>query len=144
MKQQDFENAVVNFEQARNEGLRSAALDAAYHDAHYWQLMQRANKASDSGDDAAAASNFAEASKIDPNRPEASEALAGLWVKKQQPEKALAILRNVLRTHSDRETTWLALSDAELQAGQFTQVLDEQKNSSATTGGKVISTTKCL
>jgi predicted Zn-dependent protease len=128
MKQQDFENAVVNFEQARNEGLHSSAIDAAFHDARYWQLMQRANKASDAGDDTAALSNFEEASKIDPNRPEANEALAGLWVKKQQPEKALSILREVLRSHSDRENAWLALSEAELQAGQFSQLLAQQKN----------------
>jgi len=38
------------------EGLRSPAADAAYHDARYWQLMQRANKASEGGDDAGSAS----------------------------------------------------------------------------------------
>ena len=128
MKQQDFENAVMNLEQARNEGVRSSAADAAFHDARYWQLMQRASKATQAGDDAAAAANYQEAAKLDPNRPEAQEAVAGIWLKKQQPEKAMPILREVLRTHSDRENAWLSLTDAELQAGQFTQLLAQQKN----------------
>lgn len=128
MKQQNFEAAVVNFEQARNEGIRSAAATAAYHEASYWQLMQRANKAAGAGDDAAAAASFEEAAKLDPNRPEAAEALAGTWLSKQQPEKALPVLRELLRAHSDRESAWLVLADAELQAGQFSQLTAEQKN----------------
>ncbi len=128
MKQQNFEAAVMNLEQAHNEGIRSSAEEEAYHEARYWQLMQRANKAADAGDDAAAATNYEQAAKLDPQRPEAEEALAGTWLKKQQPEKAIPVLHEILRTHSDRESAWLSLTEAELQAGQFSQLLAQQKN----------------
>lgn len=137
MKGQDFETAVMNFEQARNEGIRSTAATAAYHEARYWQLMQRGSKAAKAGDDAAAMSDYDEAAKLDPSRSEAQEALAGAWVKKQQPDKAILILREVLRAHSDRDAAWLVLVDAELQAGQFSQLLAEQKNIPAGTQEKL-------
>lgn len=128
MKQQDFDGAVEHLESAKNEGLRSSGLETSLHEARYWQLMKRANKQSDAGDTEAAGVALQQAIQVDPNRPEANEALAGLWVKKEQPEKAIAILRNVLQAHSDRESAWLTLVSAELQAGRFAQILAQQKN----------------
>ena len=128
MKQQDFNDAVLSFEQARTEGLRSPSVEDAYRQARYWDLMQQGTTALNSGDSSSASQFFEQASQADSGRPEADLALAGLWVKEQQPEKALPILQNLIQRHPENEQTWLALVDAELQAGQFAQLLAEQKN----------------
>jgi tetratricopeptide (TPR) repeat protein len=128
MKQKNFTDAVQAFDAARNEGVRTPALERIYHDARYWERMQLGNKAADAGDSVTAANEFNQAAQFDSSRPEANEALAGLWLKDEQPDKALPVLRNLIQTHKDRDQAWIALVNAEVQAGQFSDVLAQRKS----------------
>jgi predicted Zn-dependent protease len=126
MKQQDFAAAVKNFAQAKSFGVKSTELETAYADARYWDLMQQATQAEAGKDDATAAADYTRAIELEADRPEATEALAGLWLKQQDGQKALPLLREEVAKNKSRAAAWQALANAELLLGRYHQILGDQ------------------
>jgi cellulose synthase operon protein C len=137
MQEQDFSVAIQNFEEARLHGLQSAGIDKALVESRYFETLGEGNKALHAKDFDGAAADFARARKLDPQRPEAIEALAGALVASGQPSKAEVLFGEVAKSNPDNLDAWVEWFDALLEAGDAQQVLDEQANIPAATSRKL-------
>jgi cellulose synthase operon protein C len=126
MQEQDFPAAVDNFQQARLHGLQTPAIDKALLESRYFEALSEGNKALKAKDFDAAAADFGHARQIDPQRPEAIEALAGAQLAAGQPGKAEGLFAVVVKSNPDNLDAWVEWLDALLAAGEAQQVLDEQ------------------
>ena len=128
MKQKDFQAAISHFEIARAKGIHTAALEKALVEARYWEAMSSGNEALQAKDVAKAASEFAHARKVDSNRPEATEALAGSMLAARDPQHAAEILASDVKNNPDRPEAWIRWMNALLEESRFDRIISVQQN----------------
>lgn len=127
MQRKNFDAAVHAFEHARAEGIHTAELDSNLEEARFWLVMQQGRQALESGGFAEAETFFTQAEKLEGNRIEPEVALAGLYLKKQQPEKAIELIKRRMQSTPGNHSLWIALADAQVAAGQYADLLESKK-----------------
>jgi len=137
MQEQDFAAAVDNFDKAKVHGLQNSGIDKALLESRYFQAMNDGNKALKANDFEAAATDFARARQIDPQRPEATAALGGALMAQGDPSKAEGFFAEAVKKNPDDLDAWVSWFDALLGAGDGQRVLDEQAKIPAATNRKL-------
>jgi tetratricopeptide (TPR) repeat protein len=137
MQEQDFPAAIENFERARLHGLQTPGIDKALMQSRYFETLREGNNALKAKDFDGAAADFARARKLDPQRPEAIEALAGALVAAGQPSKAEVLFAELTKSNPDNLDAWVEWFDALLGTGDAQRVLDEQAKIPAATSHKL-------
>jgi tetratricopeptide (TPR) repeat protein len=115
MRQQDFGAAVREFEQAKEDGDRDAALALALANSRFWHSMSEAKSALDKGDLGAAIACYRNALALKPDSADAMGALSGTLLRAGRPKEAIPFLQRAVRVDSGSLAAWRALLLAQSQ-----------------------------
>jgi tetratricopeptide (TPR) repeat protein len=109
MQQQNFGQAVSEFEKAEQDGDRSAALTQALANSRFWLSMSDAKSALDSNDLEAAIAGYKKALVLKPESADAISALGGTLLRAARPKEAIPFLQLAVRANPGSQAVWRAL-----------------------------------
>ena len=115
MRQQDFGAAVREFEQAKEDGDRDAALTLALANSRFWCSMSEAKSALDKDDLESAIAGYRRALALKPDSPDAIGALGGTLLRAARPKEAIPFLQRAVRSDAGSQVMWRALFFAQSQ-----------------------------
>lgn len=118
MKQSNFPEAISWFEKAEENGLRSAIIDESLATSRFWGAMQTGTEALNNNQLDEAERSFRAALTMRPGNPDAMTGLAGLYMKRQQPQLAVPIYEQMVKAQPKSEAIWRGLFMAQAQAGE--------------------------
>jgi tetratricopeptide (TPR) repeat protein len=118
MRQQNFSEAVKQFEQAREEGDREATVTQALATSRFWEVMGDARTAMDTNDTEAAVTGYRSALALKPDNPDALTALGGTLLRAGRPKDAVPYLQRAVRVDPKSQIAWRALFLSQSQASQ--------------------------
>lgn len=127
MQRKNFDAAVRAFEHARADGIHTAELEKNLQEARFWLEMQSGTRALASRSFAEAEEHFAQAVKLNSSRAEPKIALADLYLQQKQTDKAIDVLKRSLQSAPDNRDLWIRLADAQVDAGQYGELLDSAR-----------------
>lgn len=127
MKQGDFDQAVSDFEAARQHGLKDPKIESALDTARFWQTMGEATKALDQDQLDLAAQRYREALAQRATSPEALAGLAGTLLRGHQTSEAALVYARWVKAQPNSAPAWRGLFMAQAQGGQPTQALASSK-----------------
>lgn len=109
MRQQNFDDAVQQFERARSEGDHDASVTQALETSHFWQSMGRAQTSLDANDVDGAIDHYRAALKMKPENADALTGLGGTLLRASRPEKAIPYLQRAVRIDAKSSQAWRSL-----------------------------------
>ncbi|AEU36507.1 cellulose synthase operon C domain protein [Granulicella mallensis MP5ACTX8] len=123
MRQQDFSEAVHQFEQARSGGDQDASLMQALSTSRFFSFMKTGQSALDSDDTTAAIANYRSALALKPDNPDALSALGGAFLRTGHPKDAVPYLERAVRVDSSSSLSWRGLFLAQSQSAEFSAAI---------------------
>ena len=123
MRQQNFEQAVQQFERARDEGDRDSNVAQALETSRFWQTMGKAQSSLDANNNDTAIALYQNALAMKPNSPEALTALGGALLRANRSKEAIPYLQRAVRLDAKSLTAWRALFISQSLANQRTDAI---------------------
>lgn len=123
MQQSNFGGAISYLEQAQQGGLKDPAVEKALVDSRFYYTMQTGTAALNQNDLKTAQAQFESALRMRPNDPTALEGLGGTMLKGQQPEAALPIYSQFVKSAPTDRAAWRGLLMAQYGAGRYNDAL---------------------
>jgi len=118
MRQQNFDQAVQQFERARAEGDRDPNVSQALETSRFWQTMGKAQSSLDANDNDAAIAQYRNAVAMKPDNPDALTAIGGTLLRANRPKDAIPYLQRAVRLDARSLPAWRSLFLSQSQAGQ--------------------------
>lgn len=118
MSQQNFDQAVQQFERARAEGDRDPGVSQALETSRFWQTMGKAQSSLDANDNDTAIAQYQNALSMKPDNADALTALGGALLRASRPKDAIPYLHRAVRLDAKSLPAWRALFLSQSQAGQ--------------------------
>jgi len=118
MREQNFDQAVQQFERARAEGDRDPGVSQALETSRFWQTMGKAQSALDANDNDIAIAQYRDALAMKPENQDALTALGGTLLRANRPIAAIPYLQRAIRLDARSLPAWRALFLSQSQAGQ--------------------------
>jgi len=116
MRQQNFNEAVREFEQAKADGDRDASVTQALATSRFWRAMGGAQSALDAGDMEVAITGYRSALTLKPESQDALTALGGTFLRAGRPRDAIPYLQRAIRADARSQAAWRALFLAQSQS----------------------------
>jgi tetratricopeptide (TPR) repeat protein len=118
MRQQNFSEAVKQFEQAKSDGDRDATVTQALATSRFWEVMGEARSAMDANDTEAAVTGYRSALALKPDSSDALIALGGTLLRAGRPGDAVPYLKRAIHVDPKSQVAWRALFLSQSQASQ--------------------------
>jgi cellulose synthase operon protein C len=118
MREQDFGGAVKEFEQAKEDGDRDAAVTQALTNSRFWHAMGEAKSDVDKEDLESSITGYRSALALKPDSTDALTALGGTLLRAARPAEAVPYLQRAIRAEAGSQALWRALFLAQSQASQ--------------------------
>ncbi len=131
MNQQNFGGAISFLEQAKQDGATDAGLDRNLETSRFYYVLSEGGTALNENDLTTAEAKYRQALQMRPNSPEATQGLAGTLLKAGQPQAAIALYQQLVRTKPSA-AAWRGLFTAQFQAGDASSALATERRIPAT------------
>ena len=118
MRQQNFDQAVQQFERARAEGDRDPGVSQALETSRFWQTMGKAQSSLNANDNDTAILQYQNALAMKPDNADALTALGGTLLRASRTKDAIPYLQRAVRLDAKSLPAWRALFLSQSQAGQ--------------------------
>lgn len=118
MRQQNFDEAVSQFERARADGNRDVGVAHALETSRFWQVMGKAKTALDENDADSAITEYRKALVMKPENSDALVALGGALLRAGHSKDAAPYLQRAVRLDPNSATAWRTLFISQSQANQ--------------------------
>ncbi|HEY8996441.1 MAG TPA: cellulose synthase subunit BcsC-related outer membrane protein, partial [Edaphobacter sp.] len=118
MRQQNFDQAVQQFEHARAEGDRDSGVSQALETSRFWLAMGKAQSSLDANDTDAAITQYQNAIAMKPDNADALTALGGTLLRAGRSKDAIPYLQRAIRLDTKSLPAWRTLFLSQSQAGQ--------------------------
>jgi tetratricopeptide (TPR) repeat protein len=118
MKQQNFVEAVREFEQASEDGDRDTNLAPALMNSRFWASMGEAQSGLDKNDLESAIVSYRSALALKPENIDALTALGGTLLRAARPKEAISYLQRAVRIEAGSATLWRSLFLAQSQTSE--------------------------
>ncbi|HVU46671.1 MAG TPA: cellulose synthase subunit BcsC-related outer membrane protein [Terracidiphilus sp.] len=109
MQEKDFPSAVMDFEQAEDDGYKTKAIDDALTTSRFWTAMGEASKAFDANQLNDAQAKYQEALVLNPHSADALNGLAGLLVREQRYGDAAGVYNQLVQVEPESFDGWRGL-----------------------------------
>jgi tetratricopeptide (TPR) repeat protein len=109
MRQQNFDQAVQQFERARAEGDRDPDVSQGLETSRFWQTMGRAQSSLDTSNNDTAIAQYRNALAMKPDNVDALTALGGTLLRANRPQDAIPYLQQAVRLDAKSLPAWRAL-----------------------------------
>ncbi len=126
MNQQNFGGAISFLEQAKQDGAKDAGLDKNLETARFYYVLGEGGTALNENDLTTAEAKYRQALQMRPTSPEATEGLAGTLLKAGEPQPAVALYQQLVRTKPSA-SAWRGLFTAQYQAGDANGALATER-----------------
>lgn len=117
MRQQNFDQAVQQFERARAEGDRDPGVSQALETSRFWQMMGSAQASLDTNNNDMAIAQYQKALAMKPDNADALTALGGTLLRVHRPKEAIPYLQQAVRIDAKSLPAWRALFLSQSEAG---------------------------
>jgi tetratricopeptide (TPR) repeat protein len=123
MRQQNFDEAVRQFERAIEEGDKDASVTQALQTSRFWQTMGRAQAGLDQNSTDAAMAAYRSALTLKPDNSDALTGMGGSLLRAGQPKEAIPYLQRAVKSDAKSVLAWRSLFLAQSQAGQRSEAV---------------------
>ncbi len=137
MKQQDFAAAVPLFEQALAADAKNKSISEALQTARFWKQMKDGTSALDSNQIDTAIVNFKTAVDLRPQSLDALRALAGAYMKHNEPGLAAAEYDQLVRLEPENSDNWSGLLNAKYNSGHAAEAVRQFEKAPKQVAGKL-------
>jgi len=127
MNQQNFGGAISFLEQAKQDGSKDPGVDKALETSRFYYTVSEGSVALNENDLTTAETQYRNALQQRPNSPEALLGLGGTLMKAQQPEAAIPVFAQYVKTKPSDPAAWRGLFSAQYQAGHPQTALETEK-----------------
>jgi tetratricopeptide (TPR) repeat protein len=124
MRQQDFDAAVKEFEEAKNEGDHDAAVAKALSNSTFYRSMEAGNRAVAEKNLAAGVDAYRSALAMKPDNIDALNALGGTLLSMGRAKEAIPSLQQAVRLNANSVAAWRTLFLAQSQASQKAEAIN--------------------
>ncbi|HEX4038173.1 MAG TPA: cellulose synthase subunit BcsC-related outer membrane protein [Acidobacteriaceae bacterium] len=118
MRQSDFAGAVNYFQQAEQNGLKVRLIQQSLETSRFWNAMQQGTRAMNDNRLDEALRDFKTALALRPTSQDAQTGLAGLYMKRQEPDEALPYYQALVKKQPRSSATWRGLFMAQALSGE--------------------------
>jgi tetratricopeptide (TPR) repeat protein len=123
MRQQNFDEAVRQFERAIEDGDKDASVNQALQTSRFWQTMGQAQAALDQNGPDAAIAAYRTALTLKPDNSDALAGMGGGMLRAGQPKEAIPYLQRAVKSDAKSVLAWRSLFLAQSQAGQRSEAV---------------------
>ncbi len=123
MKQSHFGGAISYFEQAQQNGLHSRIVAQSLATCRFWFTMRQGTSAMNGNRLDDAITDFRSALAMRPGNTNALGAMAGLYMKMQEPAAAIPYYEQLLHHQPGSEAAWKGIFMARAQAGDSAEAI---------------------
>jgi tetratricopeptide (TPR) repeat protein len=131
MRQQDFDSAVKEFEQAKDEGDRDPAVAQALSNSIFYRSMESGRRAVEEKNLAAGVEAYRSAVAMKPDNIDALSALGGTLLSMGRAKEAIPTLQRAARLNENAVAAWRALFLAQSQSSQKAEAINTAEHAPA-------------
>jgi tetratricopeptide (TPR) repeat protein len=132
MRQQDFDGAVKEFGQAKDEGDRDPAVAQALLNSSFYRSMEAGRRGVQENNLAAGVNGYRSALAIKPENVDALIGLGGALLGMGRANEAISFLQHAVHLSANSEAAWRALFLAQSQASQKVEAINTAEHIPAT------------